>query len=34
MQEADAQKALFDDFGDRLPAELESQRQDQKARLT
>jgi phosphoenolpyruvate carboxykinase (GTP) len=34
MQEADAQKALFDDFGDRLPAALESQRQDQKARLT
>ncbi|NNE82628.1 MAG: phosphoenolpyruvate carboxykinase (GTP) [Alphaproteobacteria bacterium] len=34
MQEADAQKTLFDDFGDRLPAELESQRQDQKARLT
>jgi phosphoenolpyruvate carboxykinase (GTP) len=33
MQEADAQKALFDDFGDRLPAELESQRQDLKARL-
>ncbi|MCZ6839206.1 MAG: phosphoenolpyruvate carboxykinase domain-containing protein, partial [Alphaproteobacteria bacterium] len=33
LQEADAQKALFDDFGDRLPAELESQRQDLKALL-
>ena len=33
MQEADAQRALFDDFGDRLPAELEAQRQDLKARL-
>lgn len=34
MREADAQKALFDDFGDRLPAELEAQRQDLKARLS
>ena len=34
MAEADAQKTLFDDFGDRLPAELESQRQDLKSRLT
>jgi len=33
LQEAEAQKALFDDFGDRLPAELENQRQDLKARL-
>ena len=33
MQEADAQKTLFDDFGDRLPSEMESQRQDLKARL-
>ena len=33
MRDADAQKALFDEFGDRLPAELESQRQDLKARL-
>ncbi|MCZ6845993.1 MAG: phosphoenolpyruvate carboxykinase (GTP) [Alphaproteobacteria bacterium] len=34
LQEADAQKTLFDDFGDRLPAELENQRQDLKARLS
>ena len=33
MREADAQVELFNDFGDRLPAELEAQRQAFKARL-
>jgi phosphoenolpyruvate carboxykinase (GTP) len=33
MQEADDQRVSFDDFGDRLPAELETQRQAFKARL-
>jgi phosphoenolpyruvate carboxykinase (GTP) len=33
LQEADDQRASFDDFGDRLPAELETQRQAFKARL-
>lgn len=33
MQEANAQESLFNDFGNRLPIELENQRQDLKARL-
>jgi phosphoenolpyruvate carboxykinase (GTP) len=33
LQEADAQRASFDDYGDRLPAEMETQRQAFKARL-
>ncbi len=34
IQEADAQVDLFNDFGDRLPVELETQRQAFKARLS
>ncbi len=34
LQETEAQRDYFDNFGDRLPAELENQRQDFKARLT
>ncbi|MDG2312749.1 MAG: phosphoenolpyruvate carboxykinase domain-containing protein, partial [Alphaproteobacteria bacterium] len=33
MQEANSQELLFNNFGDRLPSELENQRQDLKARL-
>lgn len=33
LREAEDQQKLFDQFGDRLPAELERQRQDQIARL-
>ena len=34
MLEAEAQKDLFDEFGDRLPQELEQQRQHLKERLS
>ncbi len=33
LQETDAQRTSFDDYGDRLPAEMETQRQAFKARL-
>ena len=33
MREADAQKSAFGDYGDRLPAEMEIQRQAFKTRL-